>query len=72
MPQYFDVHVFYNRRNGYSVPVKLDERTTDQAYDDDEIIERAVELGRLDSDESAQVDTVDEITEKEYQDMISF
>lgn len=72
MPQYFDVHVFYNRRNGYSVPVKLDERTTDQSYDDDDIIKRAVELGRLDSDESAQVDTVDEITEKEYQDMIGF
>jgi hypothetical protein len=69
MPQYFDVHVFYNRKNGYSVPVKLDERTTDQSYDDDDIIKRAVELGRLDSDESAQVDTVDTNAIKKVIDM---
>lgn len=67
--QYFDIHVFHNRRDGFSVPVALADRSTDQSFDEDDIIELSVELGLLEGEDSHYVDTVDEITEEEYNQM---
>lgn len=69
MTQYFDIHVFYSRNDGYSIPFKID----DEKYidlDEDEIIELAVELGILDRDDANQVSYVIEISEKDYIDMV--
>ena len=67
--QYFDVHVFYSRKDGFSVPVAIPNRNEDQSYDDDEMIELAVAQGVLDAEDANHVDSVDEITEQEYNQM---
>lgn len=67
--QYFDLHVFYSRRNGFSVPVAIQNRNEDQSFDDDDIIAQAVAQGNLDAEDAMYVDSVDDITEKEYNDM---
>lgn len=69
MAQYFDLHVFYSRNDGYSVPMVIEENNPEQSYNDDDIIEYAVSHGVLDAQDSNYVDTVDEISEKEYNDM---
>jgi hypothetical protein len=69
MAQYFDVHVFHSRKDGFSVPVAIQDRSEDDSFDDDDIIEQAVELGLLDAEDANYVDTVDEITSEEYNDM---
>lgn len=69
MAQYFDLHVFYSRNNGYSVPIVIEENNPEQSYNDDDIIEYAVSHDLLNAEDSNCVDTVDEISEKEYNDM---
>ena len=59
---YYDVHVFYSRTNGYSVPMK-----TDRPMDEDEIIELASITGLLTEDGDAnQVDYVEKIDLQTY------
>jgi hypothetical protein len=67
--QYFDVHVFHSRKDGFSVPVAIQDRNESQSFDEDEIIEMAVAQGNLDAEDANYVDSVDDITEKEYNDM---
>lgn len=67
--QYFDLHVFYSRRNGYSIPVAIADRQSEQSFDEDEIIKLTVAQGVLDEEDASQVDMVDEITEQEYNQM---
>jgi len=69
MAQYFDLHVFYSRRNGYSVPMAILDREPEQSFDEDEIIEMAVRHDLLNAEDADSVDTVDEISEQEYNDM---
>jgi len=69
MAQYFDVHVFHSRKDGFSVPVAIQDRNEDQSFDDDDIIAQAVELGVLDAEDAMYVDSVDDITEREYNDI---
>lgn len=69
MAQYFDIHVFYSRNDGYSIPVKFEDRNPDQSFDNDEIIEKAVALGEVHEDDAGQIDTVNEISEHEYNQM---
>jgi hypothetical protein len=74
---YFDVHVFLSRHDGYSIPVKIEiendvetVEVIDTPYDDDEVIFYAVEheLFTEEGDEN-HVDRVDEIDEKTYNEM---
>lgn len=67
--QYFDLHVFHSRRDGFSVPVAIPHRSLNESYDDDDMIGLSVQLGLLDEEEAMYVDSVDEITEDEYNDM---
>jgi hypothetical protein len=62
MAKFYEVHIFYSRQDGYSVPVK-----TDRFMDEDEVIELANEKGLLTEDGDANhVDYVEEIDEKTY------
>jgi len=69
MAQYFDVHVFHNRKDGFSVPVAIQDRNVDDSFNDDDIIAQAVEQGVLDAEDANYVDSVDDISEQEYNDM---
>ena len=63
---YYDVHVFISRKSGYSIPVMIE--TNDDMLLDDEVIQYCIDNKRFteEGDEN-QVDTVDEISEYEYQ-----
>jgi hypothetical protein len=69
MAQYFDLHVFHSRKDGYSVPVAILDREPEQSFDDDYIIEISVRHNILDAEEANYVDTIDEISEQEYKEM---
>ena len=69
MAQYFDIHVFHSRKDGFSVPMAILDRNEDDSFDEDEIIEMAVRHKVLDAEDANYVDSVDDITEKEYNDM---
>lgn len=69
MAQYFDVHVFHSRKDGFSVPVAVLDRNVDDSFDDDDIIAQAVAQGVLDAEDAMYVDSVDDITEQEYNQM---
>lgn len=59
---YYDVHVFFSRQDGYSVPVK-----SEWPLDEEEAIDLANEKGLLTEDDDANyVDYVDEIDEETY------
>lgn len=66
MKKYFDLHVFYSRKNGFSVPVEIE---TEDELLEDEVIEYATKNNLIDEDDANQVDSVVEISEKEYNDM---
>lgn len=69
MAQYFDVHVFHSRKDGYSVHIAMSDMNEGDAYMDEEVIESAVAQGVLDAEEANYVDSVDDITEQEYNQM---
>jgi uncharacterized protein YneR len=59
---YYDVHVFFSRTDGYSIPVK-----TDQAMDDDDVIQFAADNDLYTDDgDQCHVDYVQEINEETY------
>jgi len=64
MKTYYDVHVFYSRDDGFSVPV-----ATDEPMSDEEVINVALENEDLDSEDAKHVDYVEEIDEDDYNDM---
>jgi hypothetical protein len=67
--RFYDVHVFYSRQDGYSIPVKIE---TSESLTDDEVIEFAEENSLFtDGGDGNHVDYVTEITEEEYNDLIS-
>lgn len=63
MAKYYDIHVFINRKNGYSIPFKTN------AEGEEEILAAAVKAGKLDEGEATQVDSIDEIWDSEYKTM---
>jgi hypothetical protein len=63
---YYDVHVFISRKNGYSVPVCIESKTP---LNEDEVITKTIEQGKLDSDAAEMVDYIEEISKDEYNDM---
>lgn len=64
---YYDVHVFYDRKNGFSSPIKIE---SDKTLTDEEVIEYAVNNEHIDSEDARYVDNVTEISEDEYDQMI--
>ena len=66
--KFYDVHVFFNRKNGYSIPVKIE--TEQSELSDDDVIQYCVnnDLFSENGDE-LYVDYVTEIDENEYRHM---
>ena len=62
--KYFDVHVFYSRTKGLSVPIKIN--TSEVDTDDDAVIEYAISIGRLDRDDADHVSYVEEVELHDY------
>ena len=62
--KYFDVHVFYSRSNGYSVPIKINTSEIDE--DDDAIINYAIAREKIDSDDANHVSYVEEVEYDDY------
>ena len=62
--KYFDVHVFYSRTDGFSVPIKIN--TSEVDTDDDAVIEYAISIGRLDRDDANNVSYVEEVELHDY------
>ncbi len=69
--KYFDVHVFFERNNGYSLGVKI-EVPVDTDVQEEDVIEFA-EKNKLFTDEGdgRYVDIVDEIDEDEFNSIYS-
>ena len=64
--KYFDVHVFINRNNGYSVGVKMEGPIGTEVSDED-VIEYAVKNDLFsESGDGEMVDDVDEMTAEEF------
>jgi hypothetical protein len=62
MKTFYNVHVFYSRDDGYSIPVK-----TDNTMTDDEVINFATDNGLFTDDgDGNHVDYVEEIDEEQY------
>lgn len=66
--KYFEIHVFFSRNNGYSVPICINTKDLEE-FDDDSIINFAVTFGYLNDDDAIMVDRVEEIEYYEYIDM---
>ena len=66
MRKFYDLHVFYARHNGFSVPVVVE---TEKELDEDEIIAFAVEKELIDKSDVNSVDYVSEISERDFYDM---
>lgn len=62
--KYFDVHVFYSRTDGFSVPIKIN--TSEVDTDDDAVIEYAISIGSLDRDDANNVSYVEEVELYDY------
>jgi hypothetical protein len=62
--KYFDVHVFYSRTKGFSVPIKINTSEVDE--DDDAIIEFAIATDKLDPDDADSVSYVQEVELYDY------
>ena len=62
--KYFDVHVFYSRSNGYSVPIKINTSEIDE--DDDAIINYAIAREKIDRDDANHVSYVEEVEYEDY------
>ena len=63
MTKYYDLHVFYSRNYGFSVPLAID---TDESLDDNKIINYAIEQNKIDEDDVNQIDYIMEIDEEEF------
>lgn len=65
--KYFDVHVFINRNNGYSIGVKM-EAPIGKTPSDEEVIEFAEKNDLFnESGDGEMVDDVDELTKEEFE-----
>ena len=61
--RFYDVHVFYNRKDGYSIGVKVE---STNPLTEDQILKVATIGGQLDEEDAEYVDYIEEITEAEY------
>ena len=61
--RYFDVHVFYSRKDGASY---FFETTLPDDYNEEDVISDAVNKKIIDVEDMGYVDYVNEVTEEEY------
>lgn len=70
MKKFFDVHVFHDRKNGFSVPIVMDDQLDDTIdinfIPDEQVIQKAIDSDRLDIDDVASIDYVEEINEEDF------
>ena len=66
--KYYEIHVFFSRNDGYSVPIAICSKDLDQ-FDDDSIINFAITFDKLNNDDAIMVDRVEEIEYDDYIDM---
>lgn len=65
--KYYEIHVFFSRNYGYSIPICISTKDLEE-FDDDSIINFAVTFDYLNNDDAIMVDRVEEI---DYEDYIS-
>lgn len=66
-PRYYDVHCFFDRTDGYSIPVKI---VSERILNDDEIIQHCIDNDLFSQEgDDAFVNYVEEIDKEDYQDM---
>ncbi len=58
---FYEAHVFYSRKNGFSVAVE-----SDVELEEEDIIALAVEQKKIDGEDARSVDSTDEIDEETY------
>jgi hypothetical protein len=63
---YYDLHVFYSRKDGFSVPIVIE---GEESHLEEEVIKYAVDNDLISDEDSGQVDSVVEIDEFEYNQM---
>lgn len=68
MKKYFNIHV-YGINEEFSVLFKVDESKVSEDYDDEDIINLAVDLGKLDEEYTEVVDSIEEISEEEFREV---
>ncbi len=70
MKKFFDVHIFHSRKNGFSVPVVMDDQLDDTIdindIPDEQVIQKAVDNDQIDTEDSDAVDYVEEIDEEDF------
>lgn len=62
---YYEIHVFFSRNDGYSVPISINAKDIEN-FDDDSIINFAITFDKLNNDDAIMVDRVEEIDYDEY------
>ena len=62
---YYEIHVFFSRNDGYSVPIRISTKDLEE-FDDDSIINFAITFDYLNNDDAIMVDRVEEIDYDEY------
>lgn len=68
--KYFDIHLFYDRKNGCSVPVAISDEKIENSFNfEDDVIENAIEQKLIDAEDQRYIDYVNEIDENEYKQM---
>lgn len=65
--KYYELHVFYNRQEGYSIFIKVD----DENYTEEALLNIAMGRGLLTPEDTDHVDYIEEISEHEYNDYVN-
>ncbi len=60
MEKYYDIHVYHDRKNAFSIPFKTNVES------ESEIVNEATKAGKLDLEDANCVDYVDEIYKEDY------
>jgi hypothetical protein len=62
--KYYDIGIFINRRNSYSIYVAIDHTKVDE--DEESILKHLLEINKLDSNEINQVSYIEEVDYEIY------
>jgi hypothetical protein len=65
MKRHFNIHV-YKTYDEFSILFKLDESKIIEDYDDEDVINLAIDLGELNEEDLDFVDSIEEISAEEY------
>lgn len=64
MKKFYDVHVFFSREDGYSIPIKIE---TEVPMDDEDVINACIDMDLFNEDgDQYMVNYVMELDESEY------